>query len=79
MALLTPAAGPAIKLLRPKTHCPLRADVLGQCAVNFPFAAPETYLRLLENINGFTNLLWLFNIIWSYFFLGDRGFLRHFW
>lgn len=67
MALPSPPPGSHMSLLPPKTHGPLRADVLRQGAVAFLHATPKTSLRLVQDGNCSAVLVRLFNIPCSYF------------
>lgn len=66
-----------MRLLPPKTHGPLRADVLKQGAVTFLLAALKTSLRLVQDGNCSAILVVqfrLFNIPCSYFSCGIEVF-----
>lgn len=67
MAHPSPPPGSHMRLLPPKTHGLLRADVLRQGAVTFLLAAPKTSLRLVQDGNCSAVLRRLFNIPCSYF------------
>lgn len=70
MALPSPPPGCHMRLLPPKAHGPLRADVLRQGAVTFLLAAPQTSLHLVQDGNCSAILVRLFNIPCSYFSCG---------
>lgn len=70
MVLPSPPPGSHMRLLPPKTHGPLRADVLRQGAVTFLLAAPKTSLRLVQDGNCSAILVRLFNIPCPFFSCG---------